>query len=65
MGGGECRCGLLGGLMMTVPLLLWDWVKSSHLALELPAAATSWLFGLAIGVFYAVLRPPASRAEVS
>src|SRR5437773_2755615 len=31
---------------MTVPPLLWDWVKSSHLALELPTAATAWLFGL-------------------
>lgn len=31
---------------MTLPLLIWDWVSSSHLALELPTAATAWLFGL-------------------
>jgi hypothetical protein len=38
--------GLLGGLVMILPLLLWDWVKPSHIALELPTAATAWLFGL-------------------
>jgi len=38
--------GMLAGLVMTLPLLLWDWAKSSHLALELPTAATAWLFGL-------------------
>lgn len=31
---------------MALPLLLWDWVKSTHLALELPTATTAWLFGL-------------------
>jgi hypothetical protein len=38
--------GLLAGVVMTLPLLLWDWTKSSHLALELPTATTAWLFGL-------------------
>jgi hypothetical protein len=38
--------GLLGGVLMAVPLILWDWVKSAHLALELPMAATAWIFGL-------------------
>ena len=38
--------GILAGLVMAVPLLLWDWRASSHLALELPTAATAWLFGL-------------------
>jgi hypothetical protein len=38
--------GILAGLVMTLPLLLWDWAKPSHLALELPTAATAWLFGL-------------------
>lgn len=39
-------CGLLGGLVMAVPLVLYDWAKASHAALELPAAVTAWLFGL-------------------
>jgi hypothetical protein len=38
--------GLIGGLAMAIPLIVWDWVRSSHLALELPTATTSWLFGL-------------------
>jgi hypothetical protein len=38
--------GLVGGLLMAVPLIIWDWVKAGHIALELPAAATAWLFGL-------------------
>jgi len=38
--------GILAGLVMTFPLVLWGWRESSHLALELPTAATAWLFGL-------------------
>lgn len=38
--------GLLGGLAMAAPLVIWDWVRTSHVALELPMAATAWLFGL-------------------
>lgn len=38
--------GILGGIFMALPLILWDWVKTTHLALELPMAATAWLFGL-------------------
>jgi hypothetical protein len=38
--------GLAGGLAMAAPLVIWDWVRSGHLALELPMAATGWLFGL-------------------
>ena len=38
--------GLLGGLALVVPIVLWDWGRSGHRAFELPAAATSWLFGL-------------------
>jgi hypothetical protein len=38
--------GLLGGLALAAPILIWDWARTSHLALELPMAATAWLFGL-------------------
>jgi hypothetical protein len=38
--------GLLGGILMAIPLIVWDWVKTTHLALELPTAAASWVFGL-------------------
>jgi hypothetical protein len=38
--------GLFGGLAMAIPLVIWDWVRSGHVALELPMAATAWLFGL-------------------
>jgi hypothetical protein len=39
-------CGIVGGLVMALPILLYDWVKAAHSALELPMAATAWLFGL-------------------
>jgi hypothetical protein len=29
-----------------VPIVLYDWVSSAHSALELPMAATAWVFGL-------------------
>jgi hypothetical protein len=38
--------GLLGGLALAVPIVIWDWVHSGHRAFELPMAATAWLFGL-------------------
>lgn len=38
--------GLFGGLAMAAPLVIWDWIRSGHVALELPMAATAWLFGL-------------------
>jgi len=38
--------GLAGGLAMGLPLVVYDWVSSAHSALELPMAATAWLFGL-------------------
>jgi hypothetical protein len=38
--------GLLGGLVMAIPLILWDWGRAAHIALELPMATTAWLFGL-------------------
>ena len=38
--------GVGGGLMLAVPLVVYDWVKLSHSALELPTAVTGWLFGL-------------------
>ena len=38
--------GLLGGLALAVPIVIWDWVRTSHRALELPMAATAWPFGL-------------------
>ena len=38
--------GLAGGLALAAPLVIWDWAHSAHRALELPMAATSWVFGL-------------------
>jgi hypothetical protein len=38
--------GVVGGLAMAGPIVIWDLVRSSHRALELPMAATSWPFGL-------------------
>ena len=38
--------GLAGGLVMALPLVLYGWASSAHSALELPMAATSWMFGL-------------------
>jgi hypothetical protein len=38
--------GVVGGLVLAVPLFIYDWAKASHSALELPTAAASWLFGL-------------------
>ena len=41
-----CVAGVLGGIALALPLILWDWLHSAHLALELPMATTAWLFGL-------------------
>jgi hypothetical protein len=38
--------GLAGAIGMAVPVVLYGWISSAHSALELPMAATSWLFGL-------------------
>jgi hypothetical protein len=38
--------GLLGGIALAVPVVIWDWVRTGQRALELPMAATAWLFGL-------------------
>jgi hypothetical protein len=38
--------GILSGAVMAAPLVIWDWMKHAHLAVELPTATTSWLFGL-------------------
>lgn len=38
--------GVVGGLALAVPLVIWDWASSTHRALELPMATTAWLFGL-------------------
>jgi hypothetical protein len=38
--------GIAGGLALAVPVVVWDWASSTHRALELPMAATAWLFGL-------------------
>jgi len=38
--------GLLGGIALAAPVVIWDWVRTGQRALELPMAATSWLFGL-------------------
>jgi hypothetical protein len=38
--------GLFGGIALALPIVLWDWARSGHLAFEFPMAATAWLFGL-------------------
>jgi hypothetical protein len=38
--------GVAGGLVLALPLVLYDWAKASHSALELPMAVSGWLFGL-------------------
>ena len=39
-------CGLAGGLALALPIELYDGASAAHSALELPMAATAWLFGL-------------------
>jgi hypothetical protein len=38
--------GLLGGVALAIPVVIWDWVHAGHRAFELPMAATAWLSGL-------------------
>ena len=38
--------GVGGGIILAAPLVIYDWVKASHAALELPMAVSGWLFGL-------------------
>jgi hypothetical protein len=38
--------GLAGLVVLALPLVIYDWAKASHSALELPMAVTGWLFGL-------------------
>lgn len=38
--------GLVGGGLLALPLVVYDWARAAHSALELPMAATGWLFGL-------------------
>ncbi|HZO98415.1 MAG TPA: hypothetical protein VFB42_13725 [Gaiellaceae bacterium] len=38
--------GVGGGIALAAPLVVYDWAKAGHTALELPAAVTAWLFGL-------------------
>ena len=38
--------GLLGGIALAVPIVIWDAVSDGHLTFELPMAATAWVFGL-------------------
>jgi hypothetical protein len=38
--------GLTGGIALAAPVVIWDWIRTGHRALELPMAATAWLFGL-------------------
>jgi hypothetical protein len=38
--------GLAGGIALAMPVVVWDWERLGHRALELPMAATAWLFGL-------------------
>ena len=38
--------GVLGGLALAAPIVIWDWSRTGHRALELPMAATAWPFGL-------------------
>jgi hypothetical protein len=38
--------GVGGGLVLAAPLVIYDWARAGHSALELPMAVTGWLFGL-------------------
>jgi hypothetical protein len=38
--------GVAAGLVMATPLVVYDWAKARHSALELPMATSAWLFGL-------------------
>lgn len=38
--------GIGSGLAMGAPVVVYDWAREGHSALELPMAVTGWLFGL-------------------
>ena len=38
--------GLAGAVGLALPAVIYDWANVGHSALELPMAATSWVFGL-------------------
>lgn len=38
--------GAIGVVLLAAPLVIYDWVKAGHAALELPMGAASWVFGL-------------------
>jgi hypothetical protein len=38
--------GVAGALVMAASVVVYDWARASHSALELPMATTAWLFGL-------------------
>lgn len=38
--------GIVGGVGMALPLVIYGWANATHSALELPMAATAWLLGL-------------------
>jgi hypothetical protein len=38
--------GLIGGVAMAIPIVIYDWVSESHAALDLFMAATAWVFGM-------------------
>lgn len=38
--------GAVGAAALAAPLVVYGWAHDAHAALELPAAATAWLFGL-------------------
>ncbi len=46
LGAAGAGAGLAGLVMLAAPLVIYDWAKASHSALELPMAVTGWLFGL-------------------
>ncbi len=44
--GAGVSIGFVGALFMAAPLVIYDWVRAGHTALELPMAVSGWLFGL-------------------
>jgi hypothetical protein len=46
LGAAGVAAGVGGGLVLAAPLVIYDWARAGHSALELPMAVTGWLFGL-------------------
>jgi hypothetical protein len=38
--------GIIGGLALALPVVIYDWASSTHSVWELPMAATAWMFGM-------------------